>query len=83
VSPDGEWLAYTSLESGRAEIYVQRFPDGGSKIAITRSGGAHARWDPKGSTLYYWSPDDRVMRVPVRVRGDALDAGDPIAVLSL
>ena len=84
VSADGEWLAYTSLESGRAEIYAQRFPAGGVKSAITSSGGSHARWDPKGAALYYWSPDERVMRVPVRVRDGVLQAaGEPVAVLAL
>ena len=31
-SPDGKWVAYTSDESGRKEVYVQRFPD------VTREG---------------------------------------------
>ena len=83
VSADGEWLAYTSLESGRAEVYVQRFPAGGSKTAISSSGGSHARWDPNGTALYYWSGDERVMRVPVRLRNGALEAGAPVAQLAL
>ncbi len=29
VSPNGKWLAYCSTESGRSEVYVQRFPEGG------------------------------------------------------
>ena len=28
ISPDGRWIAYTSQESGRAEIYVASFPFG-------------------------------------------------------
>jgi hypothetical protein len=83
VSADGEWLAYTSLESGRPQVYVQRFPAGGDRIAISSSGGAHARWDPAGTALYYWSADERVMRVPVRFRNGALEAGAPVAVLAL
>jgi eukaryotic-like serine/threonine-protein kinase len=83
VSADGEWLAYTSLESGRPEVYVQRFPAGGNKVAISSSGASHARWDPGGTALYYWSGDERVMRVPIRVRDGALAAGDPVAVLAL
>ena len=83
VSADGEWLAYTSLESGRPEVYFQRFPHGGNKVAISSSGGSHARWDPKGTVLYYWSGDERVMRVPVRLRNGALEAGEPVAVMAL
>ena len=31
MSPDGQWLAYTSSESGRSEIYVRAFPGAGGK----------------------------------------------------
>ena len=27
ISPDGRWLAYTSDETGRPEVYVRTFPD--------------------------------------------------------
>src|SRR5271169_1830888 len=30
-SPDGRWLAYASDESGRFEVYVQRFPGPGMR----------------------------------------------------
>jgi hypothetical protein len=30
-SPDGRWIAYSSNQSGRDEIYVKRFPDNGSQ----------------------------------------------------
>jgi hypothetical protein len=35
VSPDGHWLAYTSNESKRNEIYVQSFPIRGSKFKVS------------------------------------------------
>jgi Tol biopolymer transport system component len=83
VSPDGQWLAYTSFETGRAEVYVQRFPAGGNRTRISVAGGGHARWDPTGTALYFWSADERVMRVPVRLQDDRLQAGEPTALLSL
>jgi eukaryotic-like serine/threonine-protein kinase len=44
-SPDGKWFAYESNESGRYEVYVQRFPSsGGSKIQVSPAGGAQVRW---------------------------------------
>src|SRR5438046_2897292 len=36
-SPDGRWLAYTSNESGRAEVYVQKYPQG-ERFAVSTSG---------------------------------------------
>jgi Tol biopolymer transport system component len=52
-SPDGRWLAYQSNESGRNEIYVQRFPFGGGKWQISTAGGAVVRWSRDGRELFY------------------------------
>ncbi len=38
-SPDRRWIAYQSNESGRFEIYVQRFPGPGPKTLVSRGGG--------------------------------------------
>src|SRR5262249_5687771 len=34
-SPDGQWLAYESNESGRFEVYVRPFPGPGGKLQIS------------------------------------------------
>ncbi len=39
ISPDGRWLAYQSNESGRYEVYVQPFPDGGRRIQVSADNG--------------------------------------------
>ena len=38
-SPDGRWLAYTSNETGRAEVYVRPVPGPGAKSQISTGGG--------------------------------------------
>jgi serine/threonine-protein kinase len=53
LSPDGRWIAYTSDESGRAEIYVQPYPGPGGRIQISPDGGDHPLWSPDGRELYY------------------------------
>ena len=55
LSPDGRWLAYSSDETGRDEVYVRPFPEGDAKILVSQQGGAEARWAPDGRTLYYQS----------------------------
>jgi serine/threonine-protein kinase len=55
VSPDGSYLAYVSNESGREEIYVQRFPDLGDKQQISNDGGAQPVWARDGQKLFYRS----------------------------
>jgi serine/threonine-protein kinase len=52
-SKDGNWLAYTSNESGRSEVYVQRFPGPGEKIQVSTDGGNHPVWSRDGKQLVY------------------------------
>ncbi len=55
VSPDGQWIAYTSRESGRNEIQVRRFtmPQPTGKWLVSSTGGQRARWAPDGRTIYF------------------------------
>jgi Tol biopolymer transport system component len=52
-SPDGHWIAYASLESGRSEIYVRPYPGPGGKYQISIEGGTEPVWNPKGKELFY------------------------------
>ncbi len=75
-SPDGRWVAYTSDESGRAEVYVQSFPISGGKWQISTTGGDQPQWRGDGKELFYIAQDRNLMAVTIG--GDAtLDAGRP------
>jgi Tol biopolymer transport system component len=52
-SPDGNWLAYTSNESGRYEIYMQPYPGPGGKWQISTEGGTEPVWNHNGRELFY------------------------------
>lgn len=56
-SPDGHWLAYSSNESGRYEVYVRAFPPLASgkagKWQISNSGGGDPKWLHNGRELLY------------------------------
>jgi len=52
-SPDGRWIAYTSDESGRDEVYLQRFPELGNKRSVSTDGGVQPVWSRDGEMLYY------------------------------
>ena len=56
-SPDGKWVAYTSDESGRAQVYVGRYPDVVEKVAVSSDGGADPRWSRDGRELFYRQGD--------------------------
>ncbi|HET9726010.1 MAG TPA: protein kinase, partial [Gemmatimonadales bacterium] len=54
VSPDGRWLAYSSNESGSAEVYVRPFPETASaKWQVSTAGGTEPAWSPNGRELLY------------------------------
>jgi len=65
-SPDGRWLAYTSNDSGRDEVYVRPFPrtEGAARL-VSIGGGSGPVWAPNGSTLYYRGASGDMMSVPV------------------
>jgi hypothetical protein len=69
ISPDGQWIAYTSNESGRSEVYVQPFPNGGRKWQISTNGGGGPLWARSGRELFYHE-EGKVMVVPVEARAD-------------
>jgi serine/threonine-protein kinase len=52
LSPDGHWLAYVSDESGRDEVYIHAFPQGGSKLQVSTSGADQPVWSRDGYKLF-------------------------------
>ena len=65
-SPDGRWLAYTSNDSGRDEVYVRPFPrTAGAARLVSIGGGSGPVWAPNGSTLYYRGASGDMMSAPV------------------
>jgi serine/threonine-protein kinase len=54
VSRDGRWIAYTSDESGRAEVYLDSYPQPGRRVRVSSDGGIHPVWRGDGRELYYW-----------------------------
>lgn len=52
-SRDGKWIAYTSNESGRDEVYVRPFPGPGAVVQVSSEGGGEASWSPRGDVLFF------------------------------
>jgi Tol biopolymer transport system component len=75
ISPDGHWVAYTSDESGRAEVYLDSYPSPGRRVLISGSGGIHPVWRADGRELYYWN-DGALTAVQL----DASKGGEPPSV---
>jgi Tol biopolymer transport system component len=54
-SPDGRWVAYTSDESGRPEVYVAAYAQPDRKMMVSEGGGMDPVWRGDGRELYYWT----------------------------
>jgi len=50
LSPDGRWVAYSSDETGRFEIYVTPL-SGGGKVQVSTNGGEEAVWARSGRRI--------------------------------
>lgn len=94
-SPDGRWIAYSSEESGRWEIYVRPFDAAsavGSSTAgathftgkwmVSKDGGNTAVWRRDGKELFYLSLDGTAMAVEVST-GGVFQAGVPEALFKV
>jgi serine/threonine-protein kinase len=56
LSPDGRWLAFSSDDTGRSEVYVTDFPAARSRRAISARGGVEPAWSGDGRTLVFLEP---------------------------
>jgi serine/threonine-protein kinase len=74
-SLDGRFLAYTSNESGRFEIYVRPFPGPGSKWQISSDGGVQPVWARSGREMFYRN-GDKMMAVTIETE-PGFRAGKP------
>jgi serine/threonine-protein kinase len=73
-SPDGQWLAYQSNESGGDEIYARRIEGDSPRIQISSSGGFAPRWAANGD-LFYWMAG-KMFVVSVRPNQNTLEVGE-------
>jgi serine/threonine-protein kinase len=70
LSHDERWLAYVSNRTGRAEVWVQRYPDG-APVRVSRNGGSEPVWSRDGRKLFY-RQGDAMLEVEVDTTGDVL-----------
>ena len=76
VSPDGKWVAYTTDESGRWEIFVATYPGFAERRQVSASGGVQAHWRKDGGELFYVNLEGGLHSVEVK-RGARIETGIP------
>ncbi len=73
------WIAYTSNETGRHEVYVRDFPAGSHKWQVSNQGGLIPHWRRDGQELFYLSPEGTLVAVAVKP-GATFEFGAPQAL---
>jgi Tol biopolymer transport system component len=77
-TPDGKWMAYSSEESGRSEIYVRSFPlTTGGRRQISTNSGQVPIWSPKTRQLFFDTLDGHVMAASYTINGSLFQADAP------
>src|SRR5438552_14112577 len=66
LSPDSQWMAYTSDESGQREVYVRPFPAADAQWRISIAGGEQPRWRGDGQELFFLGPAGKMMAVAIK-----------------
>ena len=74
VSPGSRWIAFTSTETGRNEIYISSIPKATGKLQVSVSGGLNPRWRQDGKELYYLA-ETTLMAVELKESGGSLQVG--------
>ena len=75
-SPDGKWLAYESTQSGRNEVYIAPFPEGGAQYQVSTNGGERPGWSHDGKEIFY-RENLRLMSVKVNTTERRAELGTP------
>jgi eukaryotic-like serine/threonine-protein kinase len=83
ISPDGRWMTYTSNETGRAEVYVTRFPESGGKWRVSSDGGQQPKWAKDSRELLYKDTGGAMWSARVTPDGSDLRIGAPERLFTL
>lgn len=78
-SPDGRWMAYSSIETEQqnGDLFVRPFPGPGGKWRISTGGGKYPSWSRDGRQLFFLGGDDRIMVTDYTAHGDSFSADKP------
>ena len=77
LSPDSRWIASSSGDSGRPEVYVSAFPKPQGRRQVSSAGGTFPRWRRDGKELFFLSLQNQLMSAPVAMVAGRIEVGVP------
>ena len=79
-SPDDRYLAFSSRESGREEVYVTTFPERRQTWPLTTEGGTVLSWRKDGREILVATLSGHIVAYPVSTEG-SFSAGQPTVLV--
>jgi WD40 repeat protein len=83
LSSNGQWLAYTTDQTGRDEVWVASFPSGRLRRQLSVNGGISPCWCDGENAIVYLGRDKRLTAVPFRGSAERIDLGDRQALFTI
>ena len=83
VSHDSRWLAYSSTDSGRDEVYVQPFLREGPRYQVSSSGGTAPRWSADGRELFYVTAGGEIAAVRITANKTRFETTAPTTLFRI
>jgi Tol biopolymer transport system component/tRNA A-37 threonylcarbamoyl transferase component Bud32 len=77
LSPDGRWVAYSSTESGREEVYVTHFPSGQGRWQVSQNGGTFPAWRGDSKEIWFFGVDGSLHAAGVNAKSEEFEL-DPV-----
>jgi serine/threonine-protein kinase len=77
-SPDGNWIAYVSNETGQWEVYVRPYPGPGEKARVSNGGGMFPVWSRARRELLFSTPDSELLVAPYSTSAGSFQAARPV-----
>jgi len=83
ISPDGRWLAYSTVESGREEVYVRPFPNtSDARWQVSNAGGSSPVWASGGRELVFADTANRIVSTAI-ASGNTFASAAPVVLFPL
>jgi eukaryotic-like serine/threonine-protein kinase len=82
ISPNARWVAYTSNQTGRSEVYVQSFPPSEGKWQVSTAGGTEPAWRADGKELFYLSAE-KLVAMQVKTDSQVFEPGASRALFTV
>lgn len=81
LSPDGQWVAFHTVEHGRVIPYIQSVANRGARYQVSGDGGHAPLWSPDGRRLFYVAGDANSLFAVTVQTAPGVAFGDPVVLV--